>query len=111
MAIWVNLNRAAKFPEVNKVYKKAGWGQGAGNTVGQPQNVGTPTSAVKGFLNVVRYYVQAASRGVGTMPAWIRLSPTGSNDWQDAQVNVSAIPGVRPLLANGKYQNSAVYNI
>lgn len=105
MAIWVNLARAAKFPEVIKVYKRAGTGQGAYGvqTPGQPQNVGTPTSAPRGFLETVRFAVTQASGAA--LPAWIRKSPLGSNDWQDCQVDVTAIPGVRPLNTNGKWKS------
>jgi hypothetical protein len=113
VAIWVNLNRAAKFPEIQRVYKRAGWGQGTGQVPGQgqPQNVGLPSSAAKGFLTYVKYLVQGAANGTIVMPSWIQLSPgAASNDWQNCKVNVSAIPGVRPLYANGKYQNSSVYN-
>lgn len=105
MAIWVNVNRAAKFPEVMKVYKRGSFGQGAFSqqTVGQPQNVGTPTSAPRGFLETVRIAVTLSSGAA--LPAWIRKSPLGSNDWQDAQVDVTAIPGVRPLNTNGKWKS------
>lgn len=104
MALWVNLNRAAKFPEVLKVYKRAGRGQGAGGTVGG----GSPKSALLGFLMVVKRAVTESSGAA--LPAWIRKSPLGSNDWQDCQVDVTAIPGVRVLGANGKWNNPANYN-
>lgn len=113
MAIWVNVNRAAKFPEVLRVYKRAGWGQGTGQSAsGQPQNVGAPSSMPKGFLTYVKYLVQGAANGTIALPAWIRVEPgyEESKAWQTVQVNVSAIPGVRPLYTNGKYQNSSVYN-
>lgn len=92
MATWVPLNRAAKFPEVIKVYQRAGGGMG-----------GTETAA-KGFLNYVRKLVQDASNGIApTMPSWIRLDPGGgSASWQAAQVDVTSIPGVRALMQNGK---------
>lgn len=101
MAIWVSLNRAAKFPEVQKVYKRAGRGQGAGGTSGG----GSPKSAILGFLTLVKRLV-SESNGAA-LPAWIRKSPGASNDWQDTQVDVTAIPGVRPLLTNGKPQGFA----
>lgn len=88
MAIWVNLNRADKFPEVIKVYKRAGHGQG-----------GTEAQA-KGFLTTVRLAVTSGA----ALPAWIRKAPGASNDWQDTQVDVTAIPGVRKLRVNGKWQ-------
>jgi hypothetical protein len=95
MATWVGVNRAAKFPEVIKVYQRAGGGQG-----------GTETAA-KGFLNYVRKLVQDASNGLAPgMPAWIRLNPqaatAGNVGWQNAQVDVTNIPGVRALMQNGK---------
>ena len=86
MAIWVNLNRAAKFPEVIKVYKRAGRGQGQG------------AAQAAGFLTTVKRLVSEQA----TVPAWIRKSPGASNDWQDVQVDVTAIPGVRALNVNGK---------
>lgn len=99
MAIWVNVNRAAKFPEVNAVYKRAGFGQGAGGSAGGT----TPKSAIGGFLQTVRKLV-TLSNGAA-LPSWIRKSPLASNDWQDCQVDVTAIPGVRPLNTNGKWRS------
>jgi hypothetical protein len=103
MAIWVNLNRAAKFPEVVRVYGRAGFGQGAlqnGSGTTQPYSGNPPNSAPRGFLETVRAAVTLASGAA--LPAWIRKSPTGSNDWQNCSVDVTAIPGVRPLNTNGK---------
>jgi hypothetical protein len=106
MAIWVNVNRAAKFPEVMKVYKRAGWGQGAfGQQIaGQSQTNGTPTSAPRGFLETVRAAISASFANGAALPAWIRVAPgyEESRAWQTAQVDVTAIPGVRPLFTNGK---------
>lgn len=85
--IWVATNRAAKFPEVIKVYKRAGGG-GAGG----------PANGAKGFLKTVKAAVLAAS-------SWVRKAPGASNDWQDSQVDVTNIPGVRPLNDNGKWQS------
>lgn len=103
MALWVNLNRAAKFPEVQKVYKRAGRGQGSG----QGSNGATvPASGILGFLSYVKRLVSETS----STPSWIRKSPTASNDWQNCQVDVTAIPGVRVLGANGKWNNPANYN-
>lgn len=106
MAIWVNLNRAAKFPIVNQVYKRAGTGQGAfvpGNGV-PPWSGNNPVrSAPRGFLETVRFAVTQAAGAA--LPAWIRKSPNGSNDWQDCQVDVTAIPGVPALNTNGKSKN------
>lgn len=103
MATWVNVNRAAKFPEVMKVYKRGSFGQGAfgQQTAGQSQTTGNPTSAPRGFLETVRIAVTLANGAA--LPAWIRKSPLGSNDWQDCQVDVTAIPGVRKLTTGGKW--------
>lgn len=96
MATWVNLNRAAKFPEVQQVYKRAGRGQGTG----QGSNGATvPKSAALGFLTYVKRLVSEQT----SVPSWVRKSPLGSNDWQNVQVDVTAIPGVRPLRTNGKW--------
>lgn len=100
MAIWVNLNRAAMFPEVIKVYKRAGRGQGSTQSAGGT----TPASAAKGFLMTVK---RAVSESAGAaLPAWIRKEPglVGAGDWQNTQVDVTAIPGVRKLRTNGKWQ-------
>jgi hypothetical protein len=107
MAIWVNVNRAAKFPEVVKTYKKAGWGQGA-SQVGttQPWSGGPPNSAVRGFLETVRAAVSSSFANGAALPSWIRKAPgIESGDWQTCQVDVTAIPGVRALNTNGKSKN------
>lgn len=94
MAIWVNVNRVASAPEVMQVYKRAGRGQGTGQGVAGGS---TPKSASKGFLQTVKRFL---SEGVQATPAWIRKSPGGGPaDWQNAQVDITAIPGVRPLRA------------
>lgn len=98
MAIWVNLNRAANFPEVVKVYNRAGRGQGSTQSAGGT----TPARAAKGFLVTVKRFVNESAGA--SLPAWIRKSPLGSNDWQNVQVDVTAIPGVRKLNTNGKWQ-------
>lgn len=103
MAIWVNLNRAAKFPEVVRTYKRAGWGQGAlqsGSGTTQGYSESPPNSAPRGFLETVRAAVSLANGAA--LPTWIRKSPNGTNNWQDVQVDVTNIPGVRPLNTNGK---------
>ncbi|HEV2178339.1 MAG TPA: hypothetical protein VGU20_31080 [Stellaceae bacterium] len=100
MAIWVNLARAAKFPEVMRVYKRAGFGQGMAGSPTQPYSGNPPNSAPRGFLETVRAAVSLANGAA--LPSWIRKSPLGSNDWQDVQVDVTAIPGVRALNQNGK---------
>ena len=103
MAIWVNLNRAAKFPDVNRVYKRAGTGQGSyGVNTPQSQTTGNPTSAPRGFLETVRFAVTQANGAA--LPSWIRFN-TASQDWQNCQVDVTAIPGVRPLNQNGKWRS------
>lgn len=99
MAVWVNVGRVATFPEVIKVYGRAGRGQGSTQSAGAT----TPGSAAKGFLQTVKRFV---NEGVQALPAWIRKCPQGSNDWQDCQVDIQAIPGVRKLRAtNGKWLN------
>lgn len=95
MATWVNLNRAAKFPEVNIVYNRAGRGQGSTQVAGAT----TPSSARYGFLTYVKRLVSENA----AIPSWVRFMPAGSNDWQNCQVDVTAIPGVRALRANGKW--------
>lgn len=99
MAIWVNLNRAAKFPEVVSVYMRAGRGQGSTQSPGAT----VPPNAPKGFLVTVKRLVNESAGAA--LPAWIRKAPGASNDWQDVQVDVTAIPGVRPLNTNGKWRS------
>jgi hypothetical protein len=70
---------------VIKIYRRAGGG-GAGG----------PAKAAKGFLKSVKAAVAAGS-------SWVRKDPGASSDWQAAQVDVTAIPGVRALRANGKW--------
>ena len=106
MAVWMSAKRASTLPEVKKVYKRAGTGQGAFGvqTAGQSQTTGNPTSAPRGFLETIRFAVTQANGAA--LPAWIRKSPgTGSApDWQNCQVDITAIPGVRKLrLTNGKW--------
>ena len=112
MAVWVPVKRAAKFPEVVRVYQKAGRGQGTGQGIiatGPASSV--LVSAPKGFVRTVALFfqgeiVQGAS--VPTIPAWLRKSPgNNSNDWQDAQVDVTAIPGVRALRKDGKWAHAS----
>lgn len=103
MAIWVNLNRAAKFPEVINVYSRAGRGQGTGQGVA---GASTPKTSPKGFLVTVKRLVNESNGAA--LPAWIRRAPLTANsgitgDWQNVQVDVTAIPGVRKLNTNGKW--------
>lgn len=103
MAIWVPVNRAAMFPEVKRVYGRGGTGQGAyvpGNGV-PPWTGNPPNSAPRGFLETVKLAIQSGA----ALPAWIRKQPGGSNGWQQAQVDVTTIPGVRALNTNGKSKN------
>lgn len=95
MAVWVNANRVASAPEVINVYSRAGRGQGTGQGVA---GASTPKTAPKGFLMTIKRLVNESNGAA--LPAWIRKSPGGGpNDWQNVQVDVTAIPGVRPLRA------------
>jgi hypothetical protein len=109
MAIWVNVNRAAKFPEVMRTYKRAGMGQGAyvpGNGVPPWNGNATLNSAPRGFLETVRVAVSSAFSSGAALPSWIRKAPgIESGDWQTCQVDVTTIPGVRALNQNGKSKN------
>lgn len=98
MATWVNANKAALFPEIIKVFGRAGRGQGSGQQAGAT----TPKHAKRGFLMDIK---KVLSENSVPPQAWIRKAPGGSNDWQDAQVDVTAIPGVRPLRKDGKWVN------
>lgn len=100
MAVWVPLKRVADFPEVQAVYGREGRGQGSTQTAGGT----TPKRAAKGFLQTVKRFV---NEGVQALPAWIRKSPGGGpGDWQNVQIDITAIPGVRKLRkTNGKWVN------
>ena len=72
--------------------------------------VGTLISAVKGFLMTVKIAVQGESLpGTGNpsppaLPAWIRKNPLSNfSDWQDVQIDITNIPGVRPLRKDGRW--------
>ena len=72
--------------------------------------VGTLLSAVGGFLMTVKIAVQGESLpGVGNpsppaLPAWIRKNPLSNfSDWQDVQIDITNIPGVRPLRKDGRW--------
>ncbi len=72
--------------------------------------VGTLLSAVKGFLMTVKIAVQGETLpGTGNptppaLPAWIRKNPlSNSSDWQDVQIDITNIPGVRPLRKDGRW--------
>lgn len=106
MALWIKVKEAATYPEVIRVFKRAGGGQGTGQGSGSGGVNGptTPASAPKGFLNTIRHLFENASQGLGpSLPGWLRASPSAPNDWQNAQVDVTAIPGVRKLRDNGKW--------
>ena len=114
MATWISLKRACKYPEVERVYKRAGRGQGTAQAA--PTYVlGTLQSAPKGFFRTVMNFVQGSNAGNGlgpNLPAWIRLrtATLGTTqsipNWQNVQVDVTAIPGVRPLRDSGKWTKS-----
>jgi hypothetical protein len=102
MATWIKFKEVRLYPEVIKVYKRAGGGQGSGQgTYGAT----TPASGIKGFDNYVRKLFQDASNGLSpTLPAWLRAAPgSAPGDWQNSIVDVTAIPGVRKLRDNGKW--------
>lgn len=111
-SIWVPVYKAATFAEVKKVYKRAGRGQGTGQgtPTAPPGNSTMPTSAPLGFLETVREAVQGKNVD-GTLvghplPAWIRVPPNVTKgSWQNYQVDVTNIPGVRVLRDNGKWVN------
>ncbi len=114
MATWVSVVRAANFPEVIRVYKRAGRGQGTGQGTPTAPNTNSSllTSAPKGFLTTVANAVRGQNpdgASVGhTLPTWLRAAPGAElGSWQDYQVDVKSIPGVRPLRKDGKYVNAS----
>lgn len=101
MALWIKVKEASTYPEVMKVYKRAGGGQGTGQG---SDGATTPASGRRGFLNYVRKLFTNASNGLGpALPSWLKAAPSAPNDWQNALVDVTAIPGVRKLRDNGKW--------
>lgn len=108
-SVWVPVYKAATFAEIKKVYKRAGRGQGTGQGTyaGPPGNSTMPISAPKGFLRTVQIAVSGeniAAPGNAGLPSWIRQAPgVEKGSWQNYQVDVTAIPGVRPLRDNGKW--------
>jgi hypothetical protein len=86
-------------------------GTATGITVSaQTSPVGTLLSAVKGFMMTVKIAVQGENLpGVGNpsppaLPAWIRKDPgSAPSDWQNVQIDVTNIPGVRPLRKDGRW--------
>lgn len=110
MATWIPIKKVMKFPEVLRVYKRAGRGQGTGQGVIPNNPVSSQlVSAPKGFARTVAIFFQGETvqnASTPTLPAWIRKSPTTNyGDWQDAEIDVTAIPGVRKLRDNGKWVN------
>ena len=198
--LWVPLKRVVKFPNVEKVYKRAGWGQGTGQGIPPIANSSALLSAPKGFLRTVANffvnngaesglnlqvlqtlgtfvvtgtagqvsftstqtvvvgqtikisgvwgtstpitgYANPTSYKVGVtngtttatlttlaggaivstagtptgltitaagLPFWIRKSPSNnSNDWQDCQIDITNIPGVRPIRKDGRWVGTA----
>jgi hypothetical protein len=194
--LWVPFKRVVKFPNVLKVYKRAGWGQGTGQGIPPIANSSALLSAPQGFETTVRNffthsgaesglnlqvlqtltgvtitgtagqfgvtstqtlvvgqtvklagvyggtgsitgyvnptsYLIGATNGTTTMtlttlagaaivttagtptgitytvaglPFWIRKSPlNNSNDWQDCQIDITNIPGVRPMRKDGRW--------
>lgn len=77
MAVWVEVKKAMTFPAIINVFARAGGGAG---------------SAKKGFLKLVK-----------AGGAWVRTPPAGAGvSKQNAQVDVTAIPGVVALRKDGK---------
>jgi hypothetical protein len=78
--------------------------------VGNTSPPGTLLSEPKGFLMTVKIWIQGESLpGVGNpsppaLPAWIRLPPgVEKASWQNYQVDITNIPGVRPLRKDGRW--------
>lgn len=109
--VWVPLKRAIKFPEILKVYKRAGRGQGTGQGIIATNPVsGNLNSAQKGFLRTVQIFLQGETLSNAVTDAgasWIRKCPSGSNDIMDAQVDVANIPAVRQLRKDGKWYKAS----
>jgi hypothetical protein len=109
MATWVEFKKVRKFPAVLQVYKRAGWGQGTGQGIIATNPPSSQlVSAQRGFARTVQIFFQGKNLAAPApaLPGWIRKSPlSNSNDWQDCQIDVTAIPGVRPLRDNGKWVN------
>ena len=108
---WVPLKRVLKMPNVLKVYKRAGRGQGTGQGIVAYANSGVLLSGQKGFLRTVQIWLQGEtlSNAVtpGSLPSWIRKMPLGSNDIMEVQIDVTNIPSVRPLRKDGTFALSA----
>lgn len=110
---WVPLKRVLKFPEVLQVYKRAGRGQGTGQgIIATGDYAGKLQSAQKGFLRTVQIWLQGETlSGAGSppaLPSWLRKIPTPgvstvAQDMMQVQVDVTNIPGVRPLRKDGTW--------
>lgn len=106
--VWVPFKRVRKFPQVQRVYKRAGRGQGTGQGIiaTNPPSANL-VSAQKGFERTIMNFFQgptAAQGGAPAIPSWLRKNPlSNSNDWQDCEVDITNIPGVRPLRKDGRY--------
>lgn len=94
MAIWVSFKKVKNFPAVAKIYERAGHGQGQGTTGANNK---------KGFWYAVKAAVVAGS-------AWVRSPPVLGKmvDFQDSQIDVTAIPLVPALQKNGKRSSLVV---
>jgi hypothetical protein len=105
------LKRVLKFPNVEKVYGRAGRGQGTGQGIVAYTNSGVLLSGQKGFLRTVQIWLQGEtlSNAVSppALPTWIRKCPLGSNDLMNVQIDVTNIPSVRPLRKDGTFALSA----
>ena len=110
---WVPLKRVLKFPEVLQIYKRAGRGQGTGQGIPATGTYGGKLqSAPKGFLRTVQIWLQGeALSNTGSppaLPSWIRKIPTSgvstvAQDMMQVQIDVTNIPGVRPLRKDGTW--------
>ena len=77
---WVPLKRVLKMPNVLKVYKRAGRGQGTGQGIVAYTNSGVLLSGQKGFLRTVQIWFQGETPSTGNptpriVPSWIRFMP------------------------------------
>ena len=114
---WVPIKRVLKMPNVLKVYKRAGRGQGTGQGVVAYTNSGVLLSGQKGFLRTVQIWIQGETLpGTGNptppaLPSWIRFMPplasSTPHDIMTCQIDVTNIPSVRPLRKDGTFALSA----
>lgn len=94
MAIWVSFKKVRHFPAVLKIYERDGGGMGQG---------AAGSNSKKGFWKAVKAAIVAGS-------AWVRSPPVLGKmvDFQDAQIDVTAIPNVPALQKNGKRSSLVV---